>query len=95
MRYTKRERENLEKKQGTYTAEFKKEVVRPLQTSSKSGAQVARELGISDGSLYTWHKQLAEAGDEAFRVKVLKPRLRKNGSCFGLKTNGGGKKETS
>ena len=59
----------MEKKQRTYTAEFKREAVRLLQTSSKSGAQVAQELGISDGSLYTWRKQLAEAGEEAFPGK--------------------------
>jgi transposase len=53
-------------KQPTYTAEFKREAVRLLETSGKSGAQLAQELGISDGSLYTWRKQLAEQGEVAF-----------------------------
>jgi transposase len=52
-----------------YTAEFKREAVRLLETSGKSGAQIAQELGISDGSLYTWRKQLAEQGEVAFPVK--------------------------
>jgi transposase len=56
-------------KQRTYTAEFKREAVRLLETSGKSGAQLAQELGISDGSLYTWRKQLAEQGEVAFGGK--------------------------
>jgi transposase len=52
-----------------YTAEFKREAVRLLETSGKSGAQIAQELGISDGSLYTWRKQLAEQGEVAFPGK--------------------------
>jgi transposase len=56
-------------KQRTYTAEFKREAVRLLETSGKSGAQIAQELGISDGSLYTWRKQLAQQGEVAFPGK--------------------------
>jgi transposase len=55
--------------QKLYTAEFKREAVRLLETSGKSGALIAQELGISDGSLYTWRKQLAEQGEEAFPGK--------------------------
>jgi transposase-like protein len=54
-----------------YTAEFKREAVRLLETSGKSGAELAQELGISDGSLYTWRKQLAEQGEVAFPGKGL------------------------
>jgi transposase len=60
-------------KQRTYTAEFKREAVRLLETSGKSGAQLAQELGISDGSLYTWRKQLAEHGEVAFPGKGHQP----------------------
>jgi transposase len=49
-----------------YTAEFKREAVRLLETSGKSGTQVAQELGVSDNSLCTWRKQLAEQGEAAF-----------------------------
>jgi transposase len=52
-----------------YTAEFKREAVRLLETSGKSSALIAQELGISDGSLYTWRKQLSEQGEEAFPGK--------------------------
>ena len=50
----------------TYTQEFKREAMRLAQTSGKSIAQVARELGISDASIHQWRKELAEHGSEAF-----------------------------
>src|SRR6266487_5920862 len=50
----------------TYTQEFKREAVRLAQTSGKSIAQVARELGISDTRVPEWRKELAEHGLEAF-----------------------------
>ncbi len=52
--------------QKTYTAEFKREAVQLVQTSGKSIAQVARDLGISDTSIHQWRKDLAEHGPEAF-----------------------------
>src|SRR5579859_3631358 len=56
----------MSKVQKTYTQEFKREAVRLVQTSGKSIAQVARELGISDSSIHQWRKELAEHGAEAF-----------------------------
>ena len=56
----------MQKVQKTYTAEFKREAVQLAQTSGKSIAQVARELGISDTSIHQWRKELAEHGKEAF-----------------------------
>ena len=56
----------MQKVQKTYTPEFKREAVRLAQTSGKSIAQVARELGISDSSIHQWRKELAEHGPEAF-----------------------------
>ena len=56
----------MHKVQKTYTQEFKREAVRLSQTSGKSIAQVARELGISDSSIHQWRKELAEHGPEAF-----------------------------
>src|SRR6266566_3749380 len=56
----------MQKVQKTYTAEFKREAVRLVQTSGKSIAQVARELGISDTSIHQWRKELAEHGSQAF-----------------------------
>ncbi|HEX2916331.1 MAG TPA: transposase [Chloroflexia bacterium] len=59
----------MAQKQRTYSAEFKREAVRLLETCGKSGVQVARDLGISDSILYTWRKQLTEQGEEAFPGK--------------------------
>lgn len=51
------------------TKEFKEEAVRPAQTSGKSIAQVARELGLSDSAIHGWRKDLAQHGKEAFPGK--------------------------
>lgn len=56
----------MAKIQKVYTKEFKEEAVRLAQTSGKSIAQVARELGISDTSIHGWRKELAEHGKDAF-----------------------------
>jgi transposase len=56
----------MPKVQKTYSAEFKGEAVQLAQTSGKSIAQVARELGISDTSIHQWRKELTEHGSEAF-----------------------------
>jgi transposase-like protein len=42
-----------------FTVEFKREAVRKAEISA-SVAQTARELGISEKSLYSWIKQYAE-----------------------------------
>jgi transposase len=59
----------MAKVQKTYTKEFKEEAVRLVQTSGKSIAQVARELGISDTSIHQWRKELTEHSSEAFPGK--------------------------
>jgi transposase len=46
--------------------EFKEEAVRLAQSSGKSRAQVARELGVSESAISYWQKQLAEKGSDAF-----------------------------
>lgn len=56
----------MTKVQKVYTKEFKEEAVKLMQSSGKSAAQVARDLGISDNSLYNWQRQLAEKGADAF-----------------------------
>src|SRR5258708_34624354 len=56
----------MKKVQKAYTPEFKREAVQLAQTSGKSIAQVARELGISDTSIHQWRKELTEHGQEAF-----------------------------
>jgi len=47
----------MQKVQKTYTQEFKREAVRLAQTSGKSIAQVARELGIADKRVHHWRKE--------------------------------------
>ena len=55
--------------QKVYTKEFKEEAVRLAQSSGKSIAQIARELGISDSAIHGWRKELAGRGKEAFPGK--------------------------
>jgi transposase len=44
----------MDSQQRHFTREFKLEAVRLLQTSGKSGVQLAKDLGISDSVLYRW-----------------------------------------
>ena len=37
-----------------YTEAFKREAVRLMETSGKSVAELARELGLNDNNLYRW-----------------------------------------
>ena len=55
----------MQRVQKTYTQECKREAVCLAQSSGKSIAQVARELGISDSSIHQWRKELHEHGSEA------------------------------
>jgi transposase len=52
-----------------YSREFKLEAVRLSETSGKSMAQLARELGLADGVLYRWRRQLREQPEVAFPGK--------------------------
>ena len=64
----------MTKKQKKYTKEFKLETIELARTSGKNDSQLERELGLSRGCLYTWRKQLEQAGDQAFPGKGhLKP----------------------
>ena len=56
----------MQKEQKTYTKEFKVEAVQLIQSSQKSQAQIARELGVADSTLSHWRKELAEQGSDAF-----------------------------
>ncbi len=40
-----------------YSKEFKFEAVQLLRTSGRSGPQLAKELGVSEGSLRNWASQ--------------------------------------
>ncbi len=55
--------------QRTFTPECKGEAVRLLETSGKSGIQIAKDLGISDTILYRWRKEMRANGDTTFPGK--------------------------
>jgi len=57
--------EIMKKTRPTYTEEFRKGAVDLLRTSAKPLAQVARELGVSTGSLRNWKTKMLKTGDEA------------------------------
>lgn len=54
-------------KRQKFTAEFKREAVRLLQTAGKPAAVVARELGIPRNRIYKWAEDASKQGDAAFR----------------------------
>jgi transposase len=50
----------------TYSREFKLEALQLLESCDKSAAQIARDLGIPEGSLYRWRNGFRARGDQAF-----------------------------
>lgn len=50
----------------SYTREFKVQAVELLNSSGKSGHQIEQELGIGQGTIYRWRRQLEENGELAF-----------------------------
>lgn len=56
-----------------FTAEFKREAVRLLQSGDRPAAVVARELGIPRNRLYKWAKDLDTKGAEAFAGSGRRP----------------------
>src|SRR5436305_10616968 len=56
----------MQKEQRTFRREFQVEAVQLVQSSDKSQAQIARDLGIADSMLHHWCKQFSEQGEQAF-----------------------------
>ena len=52
-------------KRKAFTAEFKREAVRLLETSKKQPSDLARELGVRRNQLYKWKEQLSRRGEKA------------------------------
>ena len=50
----------------TYSKEFKEQAVELLNTSGKPGNQIEAELGIGNGVVYRWRRQMQEEGSQAF-----------------------------
>lgn len=53
-------------KRRKFTPEFKREAVRLLESGDRSGAAIARELGIQRNRLYKWQEEIQKHGDNAF-----------------------------
>ena len=53
-------------KRKQFSAEFKREAVRLLDTSKKQPSDLARELGVRRNQLYKWKDQLSRRGKQAF-----------------------------
>ena len=51
----------MSKRQAGHTEEFRRETVKLLESSGKSVAELAREMGINEKSLYRWRKQYGSA----------------------------------
>jgi transposase len=51
-------------KRKKYSKQFKLEAIQMYEDGDKSMAQVERELGITEGALGVWRKELQEAKDE-------------------------------
>ena len=69
-------------KRKSFSAEFKREAVRLLETAHKPSADLARELGVRRNQLYKWKEQLGKRGVQAFPGSGKRPsdelvRLRK------------------
>jgi transposase len=55
--------------QRIYTREFKLEAVRLSESSEKTVAQIARDLGVPERVLYRWRHELREQREQAFPGK--------------------------
>ena len=55
----------MTKSNRSYSQEFKLEMLRLLETSSKSAAQIERELGIGSGCVSYWKRNQAKVGEQA------------------------------
>jgi len=49
-----------------YTKEFKLDAIRLLESGTKPGHEIERDLGIGSGQIYRWRKQFSEDGARAF-----------------------------
>jgi transposase len=55
--------------QRIFTREFKVEAVRLSESSEKTVAQIARDLGVPERVLYRWRHELREQQERAFPGK--------------------------
>ena len=55
------------RKRKQFSAEFKREAVRLLETSKKQPSDLARELGVRRNQLYKWKDQLSRRASGFFQ----------------------------
>jgi transposase len=63
-----------EKTRSYVSSEYKREAVRQLMIGKKSGADIARELGVNRNKLYKWKAEIDKFGDDAFPGKGQRPQ---------------------
>ena len=61
------------RKRKQFSREFKLEAVRLLEEGKKSGADLARELGIKRNQLYKWKEKIEKHGEDAFPGRGRRP----------------------
>lgn len=61
------------KKYKRYSAEFKREAIRLLESGDKTATDVALDLGIRRNQLYKWQRSLRKDGEQAFPGTGRKP----------------------
>jgi len=49
-----------------YTKEFKLDAIRLLESGTKPGHEIERDLGIGSGQIYRWRSQFKEDGARSF-----------------------------
>ncbi len=54
------------RKRRSFSAEFKREAIRLMESSGKLPSDLARELGVPRNRLYKWKEQLVRRGEGAF-----------------------------
>lgn len=55
----------MTKQRKRYTEEFKREALQLWQASEKSAAEIEHDLGITNGMLYHWKKELKQKAQAA------------------------------
>lgn len=56
----------MSKQRKTYTREFKLEAIRLAESGGRTISQVERELGLSQGTIFHWRRELRQQGTDAF-----------------------------
>jgi transposase len=56
------------------SGEYKREAVRQLMIGKKSGADIARELGVNRNKLYKWKEEIEKFGENAFPGTGRRPQ---------------------